>query len=354
MYDPLFFRLPQALFNMLLSEWLDIESVATLDTAMTNHKHRSHFLQCLTEMVSKSVADNATRGGWVLYLLYLSRRRIRVKEISFFEMGRMCRHVVNALRFPSLEVFLSRDIDDAGVLAIVKNSPALKSINLDGGRSRKDLFLTDATLHAIAQHCPLLERLMMGRCPPGSHPFITSDALVNLFQSCPKLKSVELDQFVLHGFNDADFVRMQKFGKLFTHFDFHFNTSVTARTIADFAATCPNVTFATSGQWKECDEVLIKVAESMPLLNNLHLCYDFSQSQNRASEALSALARNCPSLESITLYYCEYFNDTTLELLGKIDSLKTLFVQVNDPPSLISIISPPPNLLTNNISPLTV
>ena len=167
---PSFFLPPQAWFNLLLSEWLDIRSVATLDSAMTTHKYRSQFLQFLRDMRSKSVAANKSYDRHrVPYLVYLSRRQIHVKEIYFLEMGGLCNCVVNALCFPSLEKFLSRDIDDAGVLAIVRNSPLLKEIVLDGGRSNRELLLTDVALHAIAQHCPLLEEIIIGRNPPGKN-----------------------------------------------------------------------------------------------------------------------------------------------------------------------------------------
>ena len=340
--DPIFFRLPQAWFSWLLSEWLDIKSVATLDTAMTNHQHRSHFLQFLRDMKSKYLEAN-TNYCHGRNLVYLSRRQIHVKEINYRVSGRtLCSDTISNLCFPSLEIFSSIDIDNAGVLAIVRNSPGLKSISVSEGspfhlRSDREMLLTEAALHAIAQHCPLLERMSIGRnC---KRPFTTTDTLINLFRSCPELKSFGLEHDALHRFDDSDLAQLQEFSPPFTHFDFIFGPRVTTNAIADFAASCTKLKFFRLQKWNRCDKVLAKVAESCHALETLQFWNSFSQSQGRASDALRALARNCPSLKTIELYHCEYLNDTTLELLGKIASLEELLIQVNDPFSYSSLMS---------------
>ena len=150
---PFLFRLPNVLLMDILSEWLDLASIARLDTAVTPHDGcRRYFLRNLQEMSAKSaITFEFTLNE--CSLRWLSIRRVPIESIV---LPLWSEAVFAEMRLYSLRTVSVTGIDDLRLTHLINNHPLLVSLTLDDGDHRG---LSDRGIQLIGQHLPLLERL---------------------------------------------------------------------------------------------------------------------------------------------------------------------------------------------------
>ena len=187
----LLFRLPKSLFVQFLSEWLDIHDVGKLDSAMTNKKHRSEFLQCLKEMTNQTVpvSFDGTLEHDTNLLSWVSLRQIHVEKLS------LCADSIEDLHLSSLQNLV---VGTQRSKCPVAGSP----------------FLSECPpwLRNVPQLSPSLEELSVGKV---SSRAIMAD-LIFVLSHCLELKSVSIASlwFQARDCTDDVLAKLQEFGHL--------------------------------------------------------------------------------------------------------------------------------------------
>ena len=284
---PIFFRLPNAVLNNFLSEWLDIVDAGRLDAAMTTRALRPKFLQCLQEMKSTTVngKTSCANSGAIrscTFLAWLSSRRIYVEEIFVWDLDSA--FITENLEFPFLRKLHVVDVKlENYFVNFVKTSPALQSITILAGSK-----VVHEVLQQIADHCPLLEVLIL-QCS-----FLMDD-LLYLLSKCSALAKFDL----WNGYErwkDDDWERLRPYGHLMH--EINATKDITnLQGFADFLGSCSRLHSLSYGKIENENHgmILLRVAQSCPLLESLSF-YTCS------SASLQRISRNCKKLREINIW----------------------------------------------------
>jgi hypothetical protein len=211
-----------SLFNLLddflvslLVEWLYIEDLAHLDSAIFNHKIRLLFLGLLfSEHPGTSSVASTDLGMNSGVLQWLESRRIFLLHLKFRGDG------LNTVVVPSpflpttggkVQSLSCYKITNAGLESIAEGCPSLQSLRLNYCYSITDTGLrsitescstlqsfvisycdgiTDAGLRSIAEGCSTLQSLDFGGCDS-----ITDAGLESIAEGCPRLQSLEISAY---------------------------------------------------------------------------------------------------------------------------------------------------------------
>ena len=204
---PFIFRLPKAWLIAFISDWLPNQELAILDTAVTNHEYREHFLSCLRQL-------NPEKHWSVnnLSLQWISLRQVSVHSIEF-NCDVTKTQAISNLYLPllvSLEVDFQKGDEnvDQAILYLVRNSPEIQSVKL---QSKSEI--TDAGVRHIADFCPLLKDFSF--CPCDTAASVTILSLLYLFRSCSLLENVSFTRGILDKYSGADLHQLKEFAHLF-------------------------------------------------------------------------------------------------------------------------------------------
>ena len=126
---PLLFQLPKGLFVAILSDWVGLEGIHNLDSAIVNHTYRERFLSCLEAIRSPCLgrfgaetrdssskdsdakSEDSSTSFSCYSLRWLSLRRIQVEHVHLdWVLKKVCFGVA-LQRSIDKEVELLRDID---------------------------------------------------------------------------------------------------------------------------------------------------------------------------------------------------------------------------------------------------
>ena len=329
---PLYFQLPSEWLIILLSEWLLIEDVATLDMAMTNHSLRAGFLQILENIRSTSV--NGRYGQESFQKLYwLSLRRVHVENI---ELEQFKIEQLNVLEMATLRKLILRDVDDIRVLSATINSPMLQSLDVDNSQQTHNHDISDLAIAHIHCVCSALEHF---RFNTFSSTTITAGALLSILRGCKMLKTIELDCRVLMSFTASEIERLQPFGHVFTALQFPISYSSSPppppsgrmKAFCDLLAQSPNlkkITFENC-PWSperahegQDDSILVSLAQHCPSVEEI----DVNGTVRSLDAGLLLLSQNCMHVRKITVYECSELTVTTFAHISRIESLQELSI----------------------------
>ena len=92
--------------------------------------------------------------------------------------------------FPALEVFSTSKaiaITDEGVIRLAESSLPIKDLRLVNTTDEVNLGISDASIAAIAEHCPLLERLYIY-----GFPNVTNSSFAAILTMVPRLRELKM------------------------------------------------------------------------------------------------------------------------------------------------------------------
>ena len=231
---PLFLRVPSAYFVGILSEWLELKSVARLDSAMTNREHRPSTLSNFQHMKLLQMNGMLLRGKTVKWL---GLRKIPLENLFFDSCSGA--GYLGGVSLPWLKNLECEAINDLSIYCLTQSSPQLQSIKF-GATST----ISDAGLLHIMENCPALEKLSLKQnvtSPnifPGFKDNFTPDALFKLLHKCTNLRSVFLCAGIIGKLKSHDMERLNKFGQLFQKLEFPHTTAASNETITQFLKSC--------------------------------------------------------------------------------------------------------------------
>ena len=239
---PLFLRVPSAYFVGILSEWLDLKSVARLDTAMTNRDHRPSTLSNFERMKFLQMNGILLKGKAVKWL---SLRKIPLEHLLFDSS--IGAGFLGGVTLPFLKKLECEAINDLSMHCLVSTSPLLQSIKF-GSTST----ISDAGLMHIMDHCPILQQLSLKQnitssIFPGFKETFTSDALLKLLHKCTNLKSVFLCSGIIGKLKSHDMERLVEFGNLFEVLEFPHVIAASSESITKFLKSCAGLKSISGG-----------------------------------------------------------------------------------------------------------
>ena len=330
---PLFFRLPNAVFIHILSEWLHIRDVGRLDTAMTT---RPRFLQHLQDMRSITVNANRRERKSCIFLSWLSCRRIFAEELEVWDLHTS---IIENLELPSvrkLQIYIvnpfqTTTVMDTNMINLVKSCPALRSFSI---------FAFSGIFHEVfrqvADHCPMLKELDV-LCK-----FVVDD-LVYLLNKCSAFTTLRLHNCegmkgilspVAGSFWDSNnWERLRPYGYLIYTIGIYDSPPA----FADFLGACPRLRVLSCANSDDSisSDVLLRAAQSCPLLEAVHI-------QAYTTAALLELSQKCKKLQKMTFLNTRSrpgLPTTDLKIFNQIETLEELRLCVDLTSDLISALS---------------
>ena len=287
----LLFRLPKSLLVQFLSEWLDIHDVGKLDTAMTNKKHRSEFLQCLNEMRNQTVpvSFDGSLGHDTDLLSWISIRQIHVQELSLTSFHEK-REFIEGLHLPSLQK-LEVESQFSDCPPWLRHVPHLS---------------------------PSLEELSVGQF--GTMAAIKT--LIFVLSQCLELTSVCIDYLIFQARDCTDDVlaELQEFGHLIVEIRkvYGYKRNVTTEGFKNFIRCCPRLRKLGYSHFDDNGALLKCVAQLCPLLEDITF-------DTWSKPVLLDLSRNCKQLRKVGLHDAEVVA-SDLGLLKQVDTLEELSI----------------------------
>ena len=166
---------------LLLTFWLDVQSLARLDVAMSCRTWRPHWETFLRSLRSAAIDDMHHSASSLMWLI---QRRIVVTRIQM---------KVNAWRVPGCDLSL---LDTSNLLHLgldgcrsVTDECILKSMNRWGKENKNDLnsSIKYAVISAICRGCSKLRSINLGGCNE-----VTDAGISALGHGCGQLRTVNL------------------------------------------------------------------------------------------------------------------------------------------------------------------
>ena len=208
---PSFFTLlSDDLKTFILSLWLEVRSLATLDVAVSSHVLRPRWMTLLKSLRSPALDK---WGHGLSSLMWLSRRGIRVSQvlvkmdacrvrgcdimlldtsdILLLDLGG-CKNITDQCLIDIVKhchvprrahLRDSEEVIDTGVSALGAGCGQLQSINLGGCR-----LVTDAGVSALGAGCGQLQSINLGGCRQ-----VTDVGVSALGAGCGQLQSINLE-----------------------------------------------------------------------------------------------------------------------------------------------------------------
>ena len=275
----LFDALPDDFIVSILIEWLYIQDLARLDSALCHRKTRTLFLGLLGSEHPgiKSVAARKRfdiRSGVVQWL---ESRGISMNEISF------CGDIDLSSPFlpkiggtlQSLNIDFCKKITDAGVVLIVENCSNLQSLSLDSS------LITDIGLGFLATRCSNLQYLHLALCDK-----ITDIGVGLIAAGCSNLQFLQLG----------------------------YCNKITDTGLELIAAGCSNLQHLQLGYCDKITDIGVGfIAENCSKLQflGLALCDKITDI------GVGFIAAGCSTLQHLHLYGCNKITDIGLRLIAE-------------------------------------
>ena len=184
MMVPLFvFVLSTDVHILFLSLWLDMRSLATLDTAVTNNALRPYWMTVLHSLRGGVIDD---WGHSMSSLTWLIRRGIHAKRVEIKEDAWRVRgsDLLLLEKDAIAHLGLNRcfNLTDQCVMDMVKECSKLTSIDLNGCKK-----LTDVGVSALGAVCGKLQSIILDDCDK-----VTDAGVSALAAGCGQLHSISL------------------------------------------------------------------------------------------------------------------------------------------------------------------
>ena len=283
-----------------------------------------------TEAVSHQFREE-TRSPlfWEEFVEHEPYHRVETRKRFTYEHSRMSdTYFIRAFvrktpRLSLLKRLLDTDVGggeltDASFITIGACCPALTSLRVDN--------IGEAGLRALGTGCPAMEKLVI----MGNHEPLTDAALVYAVERFPKLSVFKIHpnecddkNFIL---TDATMLALATHCPLLTNIEL-FHARLTDNSIPALVRGCQlletldlHSCCLRSGWYpQEEDEAItevsmIAIAEHCPALRNL----DLSFNQRLSNEGIIAVARGCPLLEEMSCDQCDWLNYKAIRTISEI------------------------------------
>jgi hypothetical protein len=227
----------------------------------------------------------------------------------------------------SLRTVDTNDFEDDDVKYLVRNCPALRSLNLDTSYGDVQQVVTEVGLTYIADSCPCLEEFTYNRIrdPDKSQEYYTrtAAALMNILHRCTNLTKVSLRHDALHS---VDLNELCQFGYLFDYlhvgWDDHHHS---AESVSKLLSSCINLDDL-EYHGDDGENPLVITAGSCSLLRNLELV---SLSEATSVTMLNGFSRSCKHLNKLSLHSIK-LSVAAMRCIAGMEALKHLTIEYCD------------------------
>jgi hypothetical protein len=210
--DVLDYFLPNAILSKIFSESLVLEDICRLDSAISNKKKRSVFLECLKCKYCFWIGDtNQDFSSQATF--WLKKRSIKLRHLT---CGRITNDIamnigsfgsslhwlsVTNMTYDKDQIRISKgfeggNISDLGMVRLANGCPNLHTLQLVGCHD-----ITDIGVMTVTEKCPNLHTLNLDDCYN-----ITNMSIVRVAESYPNLISINLSQ--LYFVTDISLIRL--------------------------------------------------------------------------------------------------------------------------------------------------
>jgi hypothetical protein len=260
----LLLELPEALFNRLLLQWMDLVDVGRLDSAMCSTTKRSNFLTLVSEpdfvCCKYFVPEQRIEERLDLLLKWMAQREVATSQLT----------VTNSWATKSSEIFIylqrkGRYVRAVRIEKVTIPYENLKIVITDLSARCQDIL--HITLKVKFEVCDTQQQ---------------SELIAIIASHCHKLRELHASR----GLTDADLVAL--------------------------GDDCPQLSNLDLLDNNVTDAGLLAVALNRALLK---LCLEGCS--NLTDEGLEAIARYCPQLQDLDLSACDHLTDATLIALGQ-------------------------------------
>jgi hypothetical protein len=128
-----FLQLKEPIISSLLSSWLDVKTISTLDEAITNHHSRQIWMRCLKSVILPTEKDRDFSHSAMRWLI---SRGVDIKAVVMDPSNNISDETFDGMHFPSLREFNVHQCDN----------------------------LTDEFLSLVAMKCPHIEKINLSYC----------------------------------------------------------------------------------------------------------------------------------------------------------------------------------------------
>lgn len=314
------FQLSDDILAFLVSNWLDVRAICSLDNSITNREQRHLWLRCLSKVIGSVPLDdqiyNMVSIRWLLF--------------KGFSTSKLTLNCDDRIRFrisghlpllTTVDVRGSRFISDQNLEDIVKMSGALKFLHISGCKYIYDIGY-------IPRYCP---KLVVFEAE--------NTGIINWCAGsiADKLHDLEVLNLVGSKMADRNIAAIAYANPKLSNINLK-GCDITDSTALALANSCPNLN---SVCFSNCHHItdagIIALAAKCPLLQTIDIqhCYDITDKaiftiaekchhllhlnlrnlNNITDTAISAIARGCPQLLSIDLVFCNNVTSSGISAL---------------------------------------
>jgi len=319
-------RLPRDFLVSLFKDFLRLEELARLDSAMSERGGRGRILEILGSgaVCFKRGDVNEDCSVRAPCLSWLGKRGVGVRELK-------------------CDGSLERGVTAEMVVAVCRNSPELECLHLFHWNGDGKASFSASQLAEVARHCPNAKFLTLNSCGVFNSGIIeavkhmhkllilgfvrcgdTSDALLMaLSENCHAIQGIGMTD--CSGVTDAGVVKLLEGCQQIHRFFIGHADLVTDVGIKAIASGCRSLSvFGLTGSTLVTDESIKILAQQHPKLDMIYL----TGCNKLTDEAVNHLAKHCPQLTYMDLYGCDKLTDASLDELGEsCPKLKTIDVR---------------------------
>ena len=328
-----FFRFNEDWLRNLVSVWLDLQSVARLDTAFTSKLLRQYWLDCIGNICSLSswisVPENKIHDAvyWITSktkkLAYINfSDYAHITNSCLLRISRKCSHLL------ALDLKHFTSLSDTVVTALGFGCVNLRVLHIEGP------LVTDLGLQSLSEGCTELNEFYFNKCEKITDvglnylskgckkiqsihliggQLITDVGLSSITRACNLLKFISIIKCV--NISDITFFNLSNYCPLLEEFTFAgINNNITNAGISSLAHGC------------RCLRTFSFLSTYISGLGEI--------SSDITDEAITDLVQLCHQLNSLSLYFCHRLSDHSLFMIAKY--CKALCTLVFEDISLIS------------------
>lgn len=305
------FRLNEDWFKTLVSCWLDLPSIARLDTAFTNKFLRQYWLECVSNIYTLSTWSCVPTDKINDAVYWITSKSKKFNYINFSD----CPNITNscllriARECPQLLVLDLKHysyLADIVVGAIGFGCKQIRVLHIEGPT------VTDLGIQAIGEGCFELTEFYFNKCEK-----ITDAGLIQLANGCKKFQSIHFIGGKL--FTDDGLLMLTQSCTMLKSISIIKCANLSNNTFLNISNNCPlleEFTFAgINNGITDCG--ISSIARGCPCLRTFSfLSTNISNTGEITSEitdiALTDLAKGCNQLQFISLYFCQRISDQSL------------------------------------------
>ena len=269
-------KLPDDMFRLELIPYLSVDDVVKLDNSCMNHKYRPQLLEKISGVILIGDKDRSVKASLFKWLgmrrIYLIKMLLVVSDFYLTPFG-MENNYVDQFKYTQYLVMSGTIRDDMAIFTI-SHCPCLLSIDINS--YCYGIELTDHTLKSIAEHCTVLQSILLRDCRA-----ITDTGLMITSEHCPNLLSLKVNNC----------------------------NQITDASIISISIQCTGLQSLNLQQSNRLtDTSIISVSIHCTRLQSLNLyrCYQLTDA------SILSISTHCIGLLDINLFACNYLTDVSI------------------------------------------